>query len=239
FQAEVRIRYFHVTGVQTCALPILQYTHEFKNGSGILEQGRLMPLATVRKPGQEKVVLGGSLILDLPKLGWLQGGYDSFYGVSAGIGFNLGKRISLGYTMENGVSNSFNDFGITHEISFAYSFTPTLTEDMVMLENQEEQVANKSEEVDQDEVVTSKDQEIADLKRRLEENDAILAELIFRQDSLEANRQKDLERRFDLVMAMVRKETNGNTPDLEEKARQMYFVNNDKSDVQPLELDSY
>src|SRR5690606_30197975 len=94
-------------------------------------------------------------------------------------------------------------------------------------------------EVDQDEVVTSKDQEIADLKRRLEENDAILAELIFRQDSLEANRQKDLERRFDLVMAMVRKETNGNRPDLEEKARQMYFVNNDKSDDQPLELDSY
>src|SRR5690606_6333447 len=218
FQAEVRIRYFHVTGVQTCALPILQYTYEFKNSSGILEQGRLMPLATVRKPGQDNVVLGGSLILDLPKLGWLQGGYDSFYGVSAGIGFNLGKRISLGYTMENGVSNNFNGFGITHEISFAYSFTPTLTEDRVMLENQEDQVADKSEDIEQDKVLT-KDEEIADLKRRLEENDAILAELIFRQDSIEANRQKDLERRFDLVIAMVRNETNGNRPDLEEKAK--------------------
>ena len=216
----------------------LQYTYEFKNSSGILEQGRLMPLATVRKPGQDNVVLGGSLILDLPKLGWLQGGYDSFYGVSAGIGFNLGKRISLGYTMENGVSNNFNGFGITHEISFAYSFTPTLTEDRVMLENQEEQVADKSEDIEQDKILT-KDEEIADLKRRLEENDAILAELIFRQDSIEANRQKDLERRFDLVMAMVRNETNGNRPDLEEKAKQIYFVNNDKSNVEQLELDNY
>ncbi|MCG2459220.1 PorP/SprF family type IX secretion system membrane protein [Flavobacteriaceae bacterium F89] len=214
----------------------LQYTYELKNTSGIFEKGRLMPLATVRKPGQDDIVLGGSLILDLPKLGWVQGGYDSYYGVSAGVGFNLGKRISIGYTMENGVSNSFSDFGITHEISFAYSFTPTLTEDRVMLENQEEQVAENKEEINKDEVFTSKDEEIAELKRRLAENDEILAELMFRQDSLEANRQKDLERRFDLVMRMVRNETNGNRPDLEEKARQMYFVNNDKSEI---ELDTY
>lgn len=209
----------------------LQYTYELKNTTGIFEKGRLMPLATVRKPGQDDLVLGGSLILDLPKLGWIQGGYDSYYGVAAGVGFNLGKRISIGYTMENGVSSNLSDFGITHEISFAYSFTPTLTEDRVMLENQEEQVADNQEEINQEEVYTSKDEEIADLKRKLAENDEILAELIFRQDSLEANRQRDLERRFDLVMRMVRNETNGNRPDLEEKARQLYFVNNDKSAI--------
>ena len=218
----------------------LQYTYEFKNTSGMLEKGRLMPLATVRKPGQDNIVLGGSLILDLPKLGWIQGGYDSFYGVAAGVGFNLGKRISLGYTIENGVSNNFNNFGITHEISFAYSFTPNLTEDRVMLENQDNpQLADNPEEIKQDEVFTSKDEEIAELRRRLAENDDILAELMFRQDSIEANRQKDLERRFDLVMRMVRNETNGNRPDLEDKARQMYFVNNDKSDIDLLDLDNY
>ncbi|MGY8914732.1 MAG: PorP/SprF family type IX secretion system membrane protein, partial [Flavobacteriales bacterium] len=105
----------------------LQYTHQFKNEEGIMEAGRLMPMARVRKVGENEVVLGGSLILDLPKLGWLQAGYDDFYGAAAGIGFNLNKRLSLGYTMEKGLSNNFDNFGVTHEISFAYSFTPNLT----------------------------------------------------------------------------------------------------------------
>src|SRR5207302_6664054 len=32
FQAEDGIRYFHVTGVQTCALPILRADYEFAEG---------------------------------------------------------------------------------------------------------------------------------------------------------------------------------------------------------------
>ena len=202
----------------------LQYTHQFKNTDGVLEQGRLMPLARVRKIGNEEVVLGGSLILDLPRLGWIQGGYDSFYGASAGIGFNINRRLSLGYTMEKGLSNNFDNFGVTHEISFAYSITPTLTEDRVMLEEGYEELAAKEEEPE--EVITAQQLEIEKLKKALAENDEILAELMFRQDSAETNRQRDLERRFEMVMRMVREETKGNRPDVEEKARKMYLVNN-------------
>ncbi len=205
----------------------LQYTYPFENGDGILEGARLMPLGRLRLVPQNNLVLGGNLILDLPKLGWLQGGYDSFYGAAAGIGFNLNKRLSLGYTMERGLSSEFDNFGLTHEVSFAYSFTPTLTEDRVMLENTDEDLAQNDEEIKADEI--AEDTEIEELRKRLTENDAILAELMFRQDSIEANRQKDLERRFDMVMRMVRKETNGERPDVEEKARQMYYINNDKS----------
>ncbi|PXX27854.1 type IX secretion system membrane protein PorP/SprF [Arenibacter sp. ARW7G5Y1] len=203
----------------------LQYTHQFENGAGILEAGRLMPLARVRKIGNEEVVFGGSLILDLPKLGWLQGGYDSFYGASAGIGFNINRRLSLGYTMEKGLSNNFDNFGLTHEISFAYSITPTLTEDRVMLEEGYEELAENEEE--QEDTLTAQELEIEKLKKALAENDAILAELMFRQDSTENNRQKDLERRFEMVMKMVREETQGKRPDIEEKAKKMYLVNNE------------
>ncbi|SFR36639.1 type IX secretion system membrane protein, PorP/SprF family [Robiginitalea myxolifaciens] len=210
----------------------LQYTHQFDNTSGLFEGGRLMPLARTRKVGDD-FVLGGNLILDLPKIGWLQGGYDSFYGASAGIGFNINRRVSIGYTMEKGLSSDLDNFGVTHEVSFAYSFTPNLTEDRVMLEDnyQEELAQNNPESLTQDE----KDIEIAELKRRLAENDAILAELMFRQDSLESNRQADLERRFEMVMRMVRQETNGERPDLEARARETYFVNNDKTAVSPTE----
>ncbi|MBQ4913396.1 PorP/SprF family type IX secretion system membrane protein [Maribacter sp. MMG018] len=201
----------------------LQYTHQFNKSSGILESGRLMPLARVRMDGEDdKVTLGGSLILDLPKLGWVQAGYDSFYGASAGVGFNLNQRISLGYTMEKGLSNNFDTFGLTHEISFAYSFTPNLTEDRVMLEDDMDDLVQN--ELEPKDVTTN--EEIEELKRKLAENDAIIEELMFRQDSLEMNRQADLERRFNMVMRMVRNETNGERPDLEKRAEQIFRGNN-------------
>lgn len=200
----------------------LQYTHQFKNTDGIMESGRLMPLTRVRLEGQEDVSLGGSLILDLPKLGWLQAGYDSFYGASAGVGFNINQRLSLGYTMENGFTTNFDNLGVTHEISLAYSFTPTLTEDRVMLEDDNQLVDNDEE------TYTDKDKEIERLKKRLLENDAIIAELMFRQDSLENNRKKDLERRFEMVMQMVRTETNGSRPDLEEQAEKIFLDGRNK-----------
>ncbi|NKI27922.1 PorP/SprF family type IX secretion system membrane protein [Arenibacter sp. 6A1] len=201
----------------------LQYTHQFKNEGGLLHEARLMPLARVRAMGEEEVVLGGSLILDLPKLGWLQGGYDSFYGASAGIGFNLNRRVSIGYTMEKGLTNNFDNLGLTHEISFAFSITPTLTEDRVMLEDKEDELV--AQDKNTDEVPSLRDLEIEKLKKALAENDEILAELMFRQDSLEENRQKDLERRFELVMKMVKNETQGKRPDLENKAQEIFLFN--------------
>jgi len=198
----------------------LQYTHQFKNQSGVLEEGRLMPLARARKIGEEDLTLGGSLILDLPKLGWVQAGYDSFYGAAAGVGFNLNRRISLGYTMEKGLSNNFDNFGLTHEISFAYSFTPNLTEDRVLLEGDDMDIVENDFEGEEKNLATS--QEIAELRRKLAENDAIIQELMFRQDSLESGRQADMERRFDMVMRMVRNETNGNNPDLERRAEALF-----------------
>ncbi len=173
----------------------LQYTHQLKNTSGIFESGRVMPLARVRKVGEEEVVLGGNLILDLPKLGWIQGGYDSFYGASAGIGFNFSKRLSIGYTMEKGLSSNFDNFGLTHEISFAYSFTPTLTEDRVMLEEEQEALVEASEP--EEDITDPRDEEIAEIKRKLAENDSTLAALLLREDSLDSHREKELEERFD------------------------------------------
>src|SRR5690606_39894192 len=60
------------------------------------------------------------------------------------------------------------------------------------------------------------------------DNDGILAELMFRQDSIEAIGKRDLERRFDMVMKMVRDETRGERPDLEAKAKEMYLSGDDR-----------
>ncbi|RNC92296.1 MAG: type IX secretion system membrane protein PorP/SprF [Allomuricauda sp.] len=212
----------------------LQYTHQFENANGMFEQGRLMPLARVRKVGEDNISLGGGLIMDLPKLGWLQAGYDELFGASAGLGFNLNKRLSLGYTVEKGLDNNLDNLGLTHEISLAYSFTPTLTEDRVMLEKDFEDalVNNEEEEVPVEELsLTEKDLKISELEQKLAENDAILDELLYRQDSIEKTRKNDLERRFDMVMRMVRRETQGQNPAVEEKARELYFANVDSADI--------
>jgi type IX secretion system PorP/SprF family membrane protein len=214
----------------------LQYTHQFENTSGIFESGRVMPLARVRKVGEEDIVLGGNLILDLPKLGWIQGGYDSFYGASAGIGFNLNRRLSIGYTMEKGLSNTFDNFGITHEISFAYSFTPTLTEDRVMLEEEQDDLVEAGDE----KVVETEDpreEEIVEIKRKLAENDATLAALLLHHDTVDNPREKELEERFEAVMRMIRKETAGERPDLERKAWELYFRDTSATSLQELVRD--
>ncbi len=209
----------------------LQYTHQFENASGILEQGRLMPLARVRKTGEETITLGGNLIMDLPKLGWVQAGYDDFYGASAGLGFNLNKNLSIGYTVEKGLSNNFENFGVSHEVSLAYSFTPNLTEDRVMLEKENEDLVDTDTVPEEDLTLSEKDLKISELESKLAENDAILDELLLRQDSIETARESDLERRFETVMRMVRRETKGQMPQLEEKAKEVYFANMDSMDV--------
>lgn len=206
----------------------LQYTHGLNSKDGVFENGRLLPLARVRLRGQENVEYGGGIILDLPKIGWLQGGYDSFYGVSAGTGFNLSRRLSLGYNFEKGLSNGYENFGVTHELSVALSFIPNLTEAMVNLDEDsyESFAVNEAAEEDNVEPLVKDLDKFNDNKG---ENYALLKQLQFRLDSLESNRERDMERRFEMVMRIVKRETNGTRPDLEETAKKVYFVNNSKS----------
>ncbi len=64
---------------------------------------------------------GANIILEYPSLGWAQAGYNSFYGASVGIGANINKSISVGYTYETGFGDTSN-FGATHEVGLAYNF---------------------------------------------------------------------------------------------------------------------
>ncbi len=70
---------------------------------------------------KDKTVFTGSFLFNVPKGFWAQAGYNSVYGASAGVGFTVAKKISLGYTVEKGFGN-FSDFGMTHEVTLAYKF---------------------------------------------------------------------------------------------------------------------
>mgnify|MGYP003700910611 CR=1 FL=1 len=182
----------------------LQYTHEFEGGSGIFEASRLMPLARIRKVGGEAFTLGGGMILDLPRIGWLQGGYDSYYGASVGTGFILNRRLSIGYNLEKGLSDTMDNFGVTHELSLAYSFTPRLTEKLVQRIAKDTGGYVLREPVNNDgEMLLDR---LTDLENKYEQALMLLDEMIYRQDSMELARVQDSERRFELVMRSVKRE---------------------------------
>lgn len=236
----------------------VQFAHEFKNGAGIFEDGRLLPLARARFDGSEDPIFGGGLILDLPKLGWIQGGYDQFYGASAGTGFNLNRRLSFGYNFEKNISNSIANLGVTHEVSIAYSFVPTLYKN-TMVSNEEDQEKIQKEPIEGTFVADSKEEggkesqknklaaqttlrptnkegrafweeQIEKLRAQQEDNYAVINELVYRMDSLEKNRERDMEKRFEMVMRIVKRHTGDRVPEIEAKAQQLYLADSQDLD---------
>ena len=181
----------------------LMYTRKFNALDGMFENGKFSVLSRARSIAGDDLNLSGSLILDLPKLGWLQTGYDDFYGLAAGLGFNLTDRISIGYTFEKGIQDQIANFGVTHEVNFAYSFTPTLTENRVFedLDDEYQMVYNEEQVKD---TIKDKDAEIARLRERVAVNDMIIEEMMFRQDSMEQARRKDIDRRFAYMQKFVK-----------------------------------
>ena len=99
----------------------LQYTLNFEYLRGIFENSRLVSLVRARKL-QDETSFAGGFLFDAPEIGWFQLGYESIYGASAGIGFNIANSFALGYVAEKGMGDGLKDFGLTHEITLAYTF---------------------------------------------------------------------------------------------------------------------
>jgi len=70
---------------------------------------------------KDKTIISGLAMFSVPIGIWAQAGYNSVYGVSAGIGMNITQNISFEYNYETGTGN-LSSFGASHEIGFAYKF---------------------------------------------------------------------------------------------------------------------
>ncbi|WP_435313115.1 PorP/SprF family type IX secretion system membrane protein [Cellulophaga fucicola] len=100
----------------------LQYTQPFNATRGLFADARFMPLVQMGKSENGNLSYVGSMLLDLPKYGWLQSTIDNEHGVSMGLGFNLSNKMSLGYLLEKDVMQDNTDLGWNHELSLAYTF---------------------------------------------------------------------------------------------------------------------
>ncbi len=102
------------------------------------------PLAYVKSIPNYDLQYGGNVLFSTAKF-WLQGGYNSFYGTSSGLGVTLFEKVSLGGLVEFGTGGEFSDADPTFEILASYNFgKPKKSQYIDELEIEEE--VNKEEE---------------------------------------------------------------------------------------------
>ena len=210
--------------------PQLQYTHTFKRGTGLFEDARLIPLVQAGRDINSEWSMTGSLLMDLPKMGWLQASYDQRYGLSSGLGFNLNKKLSLGYLMEKSLTEQGENLGWNHELSLAYTMNDELRGTGINV-----QLASNEDDEFVDEIVRNYEEQLNDLKQKMDaapattfdeaslayQNRMLIDELILRQDSIEELRNQMFEKRFESMVRLLRREIqqNGTRPQSRSRGR--------------------
>nr|WP_299068786.1 PorP/SprF family type IX secretion system membrane protein [uncultured Allomuricauda sp.] len=79
------------------------------------------PIIYVRSIPDQDTQFGINGLFSTSKF-WVQGGYNSFYGVSGGIGATFAKQFSIGGLLEFGTDTSLNDEDPTFELIASYHF---------------------------------------------------------------------------------------------------------------------
>lgn len=185
-----------------------------------------MPLAQVGQNVDGSLYYLGSMVLDMPSYGWLQATVDQEYGMSAGVGFNLSKTMSLGYLMEKDLSQQEANLGWNHELSLAYTFKNenSMANSYVdssndakidrIVRNYEAQISDLLAEKDKKQKEAKFNEQIAngtlDENTLAYQNKLILDELIMRQDSIETSRIAAFEERFETIVRLLRNDIKDN-----------------------------
>ncbi|NER17430.1 PorP/SprF family type IX secretion system membrane protein [Spongiivirga citrea] len=177
---------------------IMYTTGLSKDAVGMFENAQLRLMARGRRQptfqddaSDVDYQLSGNIILDLPKIGWIQSGYDQFYGAHAGIGLNLSKNISIGYNIEKAFNGDRSNLGATHEFGLAYRFNPS-TDNGELAEEEEDPEEEQP-------VLATSAREMQELKDNVAINMQLLEDFMARQDSI--NRAND--GRFNRLMTML------------------------------------
>ena len=157
----------------------IMFTQPFNNTSGLLDGGKVKFFTFLKKSGKNGFRHSGNFIVDLPKVGWLQTTYSSFFGMSFGVGVNISKKLSIGFVYEKDENNLAN----TTEIGLTYSIGKRKKSKEIYVNNQKKNKDNLlssdyKEEQDsingvQNNKVSKNKKEQIELDNRREENSQI------------------------------------------------------------------
>lgn len=94
----------------------LMFTH-FLTKDGVT----LRALARVRHNQTFGFKPGISVMTNFPKWGWVQSGYDDYYGLAFGFGIHLSNKLSVGYVYEKTTNFGMQNLGGTHEFNLVFT----------------------------------------------------------------------------------------------------------------------
>lgn len=93
------------------------YTHRLQNASGLFSGTTIRGLGIGRRTKVDGFSYAATVLADLPKVGWLKVGYDKLFGLNAGFGINLNKRLSIGFSYEKQQNLSgTNEVGLIYRL---------------------------------------------------------------------------------------------------------------------------
>ena len=92
----------------------------YMNSGGFFDESKFSTLLRSEFK-KDQTVISGIAMLTVPKGIWAQAGYNTLYGVSAGVGLNITTQIALEYNYEKAIGD-LSTFGNSHEITLAYKF---------------------------------------------------------------------------------------------------------------------
>ncbi|XLS30925.1 PorP/SprF family type IX secretion system membrane protein [Flavobacteriaceae bacterium M23B6Z8] len=111
------------------------YDFNIGKNRGPWKNAKLRTTVYAKNIPDQDLQYGLNTLMDVPEYGWIQAGYNNFYGISGGIGAKVSKGIAVGFLIETGTQNTNRAFGATYEITAAIEFGKT--------KNTDEQIAFK------------------------------------------------------------------------------------------------
>ena len=192
----------------------VRYFKPINSSSAFFDDGRWMFYAQAISPSEGDAQLSGSVLLDLPSKGWLQAGYNSEFGGNAGFGLQLSGSLSLSYLFEQPLAGDRMNLGTTHEIGLTYAVA-SKNADKIRERRPKKQKTPRPKKEKNKKLKNNRKKASSEgldsLRTQLAETNALLAELLKRQDSLE-KRNEQLEDRMDELLALLKSGNGGILP---------------------------
>ncbi len=98
----------------------LMYTHQMVALKDLFQDSEFRLMLRGKTSELYGFGLGGSLLVNFPRIGWVQAGTDDYYGIAIGAGFHFTKKLSLGYTYERITKEGLVNLGPSHEITMVF-----------------------------------------------------------------------------------------------------------------------
>lgn len=166
-----------LTGTLSNDFPVTIFSDE--------EGSFIRPIVYVRTIPNEDTQFGINGLFSTSKF-WVQGGYNSFYGVSGGLGATFAKQFSIGGLLEFGTDTSLSDEDPTFELIASYHFGKT--------DNRKKVIGF---DVEKDDVLALERIKAEDEKRKLKELEEKTAA---EQDRLKEEQIEDAKKEEELLI---------------------------------------